>query len=193
MLTNAECRYIEICTERIANPKTLNRELGIIFDVTERTIDRAIWWGKKKGLFTKNARTKINRHISEFQKHIDFLEAELKIIDRARTFKTLIDDEGNILEPYDVNGEPRDQTKYRTKKNKLPIGPARLAAVSRELRECRVIVMELEGIYKQTVNLQLGTVDLPAIQITGPDDYDLASSEFEILPDSNDATKNTQP
>ena len=132
MLTNTERRNIEICTRKIEKEEP-NRILAEVWGVTERTIDNALAWGRRHGFFARSATDKLQEHIGELKKHIDWLEKELKIAEAARTFKN-------------------EET---GKKVKAPMAAHRVGMLSRELRETRALVMELEGVYRKTVALQV--------------------------------------
>lgn len=131
MLTNTERRNIEICTRKIEKAEP-NRILAEAWGVTERTIDNALAWGRRHGFFARSATDKLQEHIGELKKQIGWLEKELRIAERARTF-----------------------TDTETgKKQKAPMAAHRVGMLSRELRETRALLMELEGVYKKTVALQ---------------------------------------
>lgn len=132
MLTNTERRNIEICTRKIEKEE-INKVIAEAYGVTERTIDSALAWGRRHGFFARSATDKLQEHIGELKKQIDWLEAELKIAEAAR----IIRDEKT------------------GKKIKVPMAAHRVGMLSRELRETRALLMELEGVYKKTVALQV--------------------------------------
>ncbi len=132
MLTNTERRNIEICTRKIEKEE-INKVIAEAYGVTERTIDSALAWGRRHGFFARSATDKLQEHIGELKKQIDWLEAELKIAEAAR----IIRDEKT------------------GKKIKVPMAAHRVGTLSRELRETRALLMELEGVYKKTVALQV--------------------------------------
>lgn len=132
MLTNTERRNIEICTRKIEKEEP-NHVLADVWGVTERTICNALAWGRRKGFFARSATDKLQEHIGELKAQIGWLESELKIAKKAQV-----------------------TTDEKTgKRVKLPMAAHRVGMLSRELRETRALLMELEGVYKKTVALQV--------------------------------------
>jgi transposase-like protein len=108
-------------------------ELAVQFDVSDSTINRALAWGRRKGFFARSATDKLQEHIGELKAQIEWLESELKIAKKAQV-----------------------TTDEKTgKRIKLPMAAHRIGMLSRELRETRALLMELEGVYKKTVALQV--------------------------------------
>lgn len=124
MLSPTKLRYIEICTDKI-NSGDSNEQVAARFDVERRTVDRAISWGRKQGYFQPNAE-KLKQHIAEWREHEKWLEQELRLT----------------------------REKYKREDGKRSaMHPFALSSLSRELREVRTKIAELEGIYKQTLNI----------------------------------------
>jgi hypothetical protein len=132
MLTNTERRNIEICTRKIEKEEP-SHVIAEVYGVNTRTIDRALAWGRRHGFFARSATDKLQEHIGELKKQIDWLEKELRIAEKARSLKD----------------------KQSGKRIKVPMAAHRVGMLSRELRETRALLMELEGVYKKTVALQV--------------------------------------
>ncbi|MDD4986808.1 MAG: hypothetical protein PHQ43_13740 [Dehalococcoidales bacterium] len=133
MLTNSERRNIEICTRHMDDENITIAQLAKQFGISDSTINRALAWGRRHGFFARSATDKLQEHIGELKKQIDWLEAELKIAEAARVI--------------------RDEK--TGKKIKVPMAAQRIGVILKELRETRALLMELEGVYKKTVALQV--------------------------------------
>ena len=146
VLTPTQKRYVDICTYKIAHAEIANKDIAEVFDIAPRTVDLAIAWGKRHELFRRAATDKINHHIQEIRAHLKWLESELRILKRS--------------------------TRHEGKR--IPLPAAQIRAISAELRETRVVLMELEGIYRKTLNLQhTGGVGEPIrYELVRPDETD---------------------
>lgn len=133
MLTNTERRNIEICTRHMDDQDITIAELAVKFGVSDSTVNRALAWGRRHGFFARSATDKLQEHIGELKKQIDWLEAELKIAEASRIM--------------------RDEKTGR--KFKVPMAAQRIGVILKELRETRALLMELEGVYKKTIALQV--------------------------------------
>jgi len=78
MLTKAEKRKIDICTNAIAG-NFKESELAIKYNVTVKTIQRAIAWGRQQGFFITDSEKKIARNICYLQKILSVLEMQFKL------------------------------------------------------------------------------------------------------------------
>jgi hypothetical protein len=138
VLSPSKRRYVEICTYKINNPDTSNEKVGAHFDVERRTVDRAIAWGRKQGLFQPDGE-KLRQHIAEWREHERWLEQELRL-------------------------QKRDARKDDGRR--APMQSFALTSLSRELREVRTKIAELEGLYKQTVNVNIGGQEGNELKLT---------------------------
>lgn len=146
MLSRSEKHYLEICIESSSSKESAS-QLSDRLNTPVRTIERALKWGRDSGFFTGAAADKCEYHIAELKAHIKFLESELKL---ARKHSYIKDKKGN--------------------KHRVPIDHKYISVYSRELRETRSMLAELEGIYKKTLNLE----------VTGKDGKDLLPTEITI-------------
>lgn len=130
VLTSTERKYLQIVLAKLSNGSLSSTKLAEQFECSVATVERALSWGRKTGKFTTDSAEKLAEHIAEYRKHLEFLEKELK----AR--KKLAREEA---------GGRRD----------APIGSQSLKHISSEIREVRLKLMELEGIYSNIVNVQV--------------------------------------
>ncbi len=122
----AKQRWLRIIADKLETGDS-HKELANRFGVSTKTIERALDWGRKQGLFEVNARERLFHHIIELTKQLDWINEEKE---------TAIE-------------MTRDETGKRT----MPIPSQQLTALSRELRETRIAVMELEGLYWNVRNI----------------------------------------
>ena len=123
MLTPTQKRYVDICTYKIANASTANKDIAGVFDITRKTVDLAIAWGRRNDLFRRAASDNIDQSIQEVRAHLKLLESEVRLYKRQRR-------KGDEIQSSLITG------------------------LSRELREWRIILMQLEGTYETTLKLR---------------------------------------
>ncbi len=70
MLSNTERNNIEICTKKIKDYLSIPA-LADFFNLSTRTIDRALKWGKQNNFFLRDATDKLEQHILEFKSHLN--------------------------------------------------------------------------------------------------------------------------
>lgn len=137
-LTVTEQKYLNIVTAHLGKPDESLDDLALRLDVPSRTVDRAIAWGKRTGALREPAASSLRRFIAEHRKHLKFLENELQMRKRI------------------------------ARKAKKPVGTQGLKHLSSEIREVRMVLMQLEGIYESKVKIDLnanveGEVDLGVV------------------------------
>jgi len=126
VLTTAQKRYVDICITQKTTDKT-NQELAKQFGVARSCIDRAIAWGREHGLYVPDT-DKLRDHILELRAVLDKLEFALE-----RHFRQPSRKRGNAKwKPYATG----------------------IASLSNQILAYRTRIMELEGLYRNTLNLQ---------------------------------------
>ena len=128
-----ETRYLQIVTEKIKSGKN-NTAIAKQFGVDRRTVQRAFDWGYAKGIFDVDIRERLFHHIIEFTKQLDWINEETRLaVDQTRN----------------------EETGERTG----PMNPMHLSVLSREERETRIKVLELEGLYRNVLNIKPAGMD----------------------------------
>lgn len=128
MLSVKQKRYIDICLAKRMNPSRTNMELGADFGVSRTSVDRAIRYGHTFDIFAIDTLHKIETHIGELRVLLGKLEKAFAKHNRK------------------PHGVPKSW-----KPNAVD-----LTRLSREIRETRMLIMELEGLYKHTLSVQHG-------------------------------------
>lgn len=142
MLSPTKARYVQIC-ERKASSGEANRQIADDFGVSERTIDTALAWGRRMGFFEKDVGEKLSERIAEVRNHLEYLESELRLIKRM--------------------ARNRDG-------KRVPVPHRYTAVLSREIRETLALLLELEGIYKKSLNVSVdGAVESHTVHFYLPD------------------------
>jgi transposase-like protein len=123
----AQQRWLQIIADKLKTGES-HKKVAKRFGVSTKTIERALDWGREQGLFKVNARERLLYHIIELTKQLDWINEEKDLaVDRTR----------------DENG-----------KRIAPLMPHQFVAISRQMRETRVKVLELEGLCKNVLNLR---------------------------------------
>jgi hypothetical protein len=145
VLTASERRKLEICAAyKTETPRPSYSQLAKRFGVSDRTIVAAIRWGERMGVFTDDIRERLQNQLIEWRTHLAWLEGERKL--------------------YVVDA--RDDGKRK------PLHPYCLTAVSREIREVRTRIAELEGLIRNTLTVEhTGSVESQLV-IVRPKDTD---------------------
>ena len=173
MLTATEKRYIEIYAEQVKSGQSAEevaRRLGI----AAITAHRAVRWAHNRGLHILDTKDKLGGHLQELGAVLHKLERAFQAMDR-RYRKLLRNGRSKEVAPIappfrSANHGPRD-------------GPARgairlMALLAERILGYRTRIMELEGIYKHVLNIQLGG----KVQIAGePDLSRLEDNELDQL------------
>ena len=133
MLSATERRRIDICIAyKTETPRPTQVSLAQRFGVAPVTVNKAIHWGEQFGLFTDDISMRLQYQLAEWRDHLKFLESELRLTKRIS----------------------RSESGKR-----YPISHNALKTLSSEIREVRTRIDELEGIYKQTVNVNVAGHD----------------------------------
>lgn len=146
LLTPTEAKYIEIVSTKIRDKLTIP-QIAEQMDIGESTVSKAIRWGKKHQMFNLAASDKLRPAILALTKHLDFLEKQKRLQEKAHTY---IDKETG-------------------KKIRKPLPVSFLSVYSREKRETMFQMLELEGVYKRTLNVDLDAKITQTVQIYLPD------------------------
>lgn len=128
MLTREQHRYVSICVDRIAGSS--QKELARKYTVSESTVKNAVAWGKENGLFETDLSIKLERHIQEF---------------RSRLAK---------LDEWLHKEFARDEMVREKSGGYEALAAKQLVPIFEEIREHQTKIMELEGLYRQYVNIQ---------------------------------------
>lgn len=126
MLTSTKRKYTKICTIKAKEPERTNLSIAEEMGISDATVERALVWGNRIGIFDIQADEQLKREIGELQEIVKRLEARYKALDR-RCKK--------------IEGEGKT----------APIHF--LTAIAKTLLDYRTRLAELQGIYKKTLNL----------------------------------------
>jgi hypothetical protein len=127
VLTATQNKYLQICLDYISE-KITQEQLAQKYGVNRATVVRALKWGERNSLFARNAAEKIKRELATWRDHERWLESELRLAKR--------------------------ESRQEENRKRKPMHPYQISIISRELREVRKTIAELEGIYKETVRLE---------------------------------------
>lgn len=127
MLSIPQKRYIDICAAKIAAPNKTREQLAAEFTCSMVTVDHAFAFGKRNDLFVLDTGEKVRLHTAELQSTVERLERILRKLMRK------------------PRGVRRDEWHPPA---------AGIAAIARQLLDYRTRVMELEGLYRQTMAMQ---------------------------------------
>jgi len=128
VLTVRHKRYIEICLAKRTNPSRTNMQLAADFGISRSLVDRAFRYGQEHDIFAVDILNKVQTHISELRTLLGKLEKAFAKHSRK------------------PRGVPKGWKPNATD----------LTRLSREIRETRMLIMELEGLYKHTLSVQHG-------------------------------------
>ena len=135
--------------------QTTYAQLAEKFSVSEGTVAGALKWGEENGVFRIDAQISVEQHILDVRDSIQKLE---KRLDRAL----------DLAEKFDQI----EQTKTGPR---LKVMPSRhYILIFTELREQRMLLMELEGVYKKQLNIS---------------DMNVQNNNFFVLPRKMDASE----
>ena len=124
----AQNRWLQIIANKIETGES-NTKVAKRFGVSSKTVQRALDWGHDEGLFEVNIRERLLHHVMGFTKQLDRIDEEWRLaIDQTR------DDE--------------------TGERLFPLHPQMFGTLSREERETRIKVLELEGLYRNVLNVR---------------------------------------
>ncbi len=145
-------------------------------------VTQAVKWGEGSGLFDKDKAVLLERRIAEVMTHAERIE---DIFGREyKRLKRLYDRSDN--EESEADGK----LPFRIRDSFVPL--------AQELRENQVLIMELQGLYKQTVQMQVtnnntNILVLPnkasgddwdemvrAVMTKGADEYVMAEKNFPV-------------
>lgn len=153
VLTTTEKRYIDICVAQIASADT-NEAIAQRFGVARTCVDRALRWGRERGLYTLDTNEKLRVHLQELGTVLRRLERAFLAMDRRyrkllRNGRDRATTESPTSPPFrSVRHGPKDATAR---------GSIRLMVqLAERILGYRTRIMELEGIYKQVLNIQHG-------------------------------------
>jgi len=141
VLSQKECQYISICTERVSKKLTY-KKIAKNHNCSVSTVEAGIRWGKANGFFVANDQELLNREIAELQAIVKELEAELKrLIDRSKELKKV-------------------EAKFLRGKNggvyvNISFVSNYITGITKQLLDYRTRLMELRGLYKKTLNVEL--------------------------------------
>lgn len=128
MLSAEHSRYVSMCIDKISSGET-NKELARRYGVSESTVKNAVAWGRDNGVFDTDITVKLEKHIQAFRKRLAMLDEYLK-------------------------SEFERNEKIRVSTDGFEALPSKqLIMIFQEIREHQTKVMELEGIYRQYVNV----------------------------------------
>jgi len=128
MLNDTDRRYVEIVAEKIASDKTYS-ELATQFNVSVSTVKNAVSWGRTQGMFNKDLTEKLEHHIAEYRGLVAETE---KLLQRRIKLEE---------EMYEHTRELLPATQF--------------SFLMQRLEAQRERLMELEGVYKKSVNVQV--------------------------------------
>lgn len=159
MLTAAEQRRVAICTRK-KSTKLTNKEVAREFGVTEKSVANALQWGRRTGIYEIDQSEQLERRIYEIVQSLDELEKMSKLVNK------------NVVKRLE-HGEEVNMSKEVT-------------PLYKEIRESRVLLMELQGLYKQLVNIKLEQTNNIAVfrlpeKISSMEDWESVITEFESV------------
>ena len=129
--TNGEVvrqRWLQIVADKLQTMDK-NTAIGKRFGVSSKTVQRALDWGHDEGLFEINIRERLLHHVMGFNGQLE-----------------------RIREEWDLAvDETRDE---ETGERTAPMNPMHFSVLSREERETRIKVLELEGLYRNVLNVR---------------------------------------
>ncbi len=129
--TNGEVvrqRWLQIVADKLQTMDK-NTVIGKRFGVSSKTVQRALDWGHDEGLFEINIRERLLHHVMGFNGQLE-----------------------RIREEWDLAvDETRDE---ETGERTGPMNPMHFSVLSREERETRIKVLELEGLYRNVLNVR---------------------------------------
>lgn len=119
-------RDLQIIVNKIKTGDT-NSTIAKRFGVAYKTVQRALEWGRDQGFFEIDTRERLYHYLVEFNRQLEWIREERELA---------------------VN-----MTKNKHGKRTIPIHPRHFAALSREERDTLTKMLELEGLYKNAVNV----------------------------------------
>ena len=134
-------RRLQIVADKLSTMDT-NTDIAKRFGISRKTVQRALDWGHDQGLFDVNIRERLLHHVMGFTKQLDRIDEEWRLaIDQTR------DDE--------------------TGERLFPLHPQMFGTLSREERETRIKVLELEGLYRNVLNVRaVGMAEEKDVEVT---------------------------
>jgi DNA-binding Lrp family transcriptional regulator len=128
-----EYRYITLCLEKMRSDSTYD-QLAQKYGVSRSTVVKAVKWGEKNGVFRLDLQVNVEHHILAVRQEIARLEKRLgRLLDMADEYDGIVEEEGKKVARF--------------------IPPVQYVRIFDELRQQRVLLMELEGIYRKQVNV----------------------------------------
>ena len=150
MFTRTHLDYLAICADKI-KLKCTNEQLAENHDCNRSRVDRAIRFGIDCGYFTFELEERLSRWIADLRDDVSRLERDLKR--HRRLPKNLDKAERFAWRPN-----------YRA-----------VTALSRVMLDHKTRLMELEGVYRQVLNIQVnGELKVKTYVGVSPDDWDHA-------------------
>lgn len=137
MLTRKEREKLEIVAYSIQNPKSNQDDIAAHFAKHKSIVNRAIKWGERSGLYLGDAQDKLRGYITEARKHQQWLESEIKLLKESRR-----------KVESSLSSDTERAAAIRV------YSPGLITGLSRELRETRQQLLELEGLLQKTVTIQ---------------------------------------
>jgi DNA-binding transcriptional regulator LsrR (DeoR family) len=117
-----------MCLEKVSSGAK-NAEIARRWGVSERTVKTALAWGRENGVFDADVTVKLEKHLQEFKARLKDLDGYLRAeLGRDRKIR-------------DASGG------YEALPSK------QIIIIFQEIREHQTKIMELEGIYRQYVNV----------------------------------------
>jgi len=98
VLTPLESRNVEICITKKTNPQRTNRDLAEEFGVSQSTVEKAIAWGKRRGVFVPES-AKIAVHLQDHRKRLKEVD---KVVKRLHKAHRQLAKEGNYTFIYKI-------------------------------------------------------------------------------------------
>jgi predicted transcriptional regulator len=129
MLSASQRRRVDICVAYKARDVT-QAQLAKEFGVTVATVNSAIKWGRNSGLYEIDNAQQLEVRIAEVNEEISRLEKMAKVVYE------------NAME-------------YMKNEKKRRSLITDFVPLIKEIREQRVLLMELQGLYRQNVNIQV--------------------------------------
>lgn len=130
MLTLAKRKQIEIVTYLIANPGETQVNAAIHFNCTDRTIKRAV--ARWRHLFQISVDEKLNQTIADLEAMAQRIERQIKHVEKYN--KSQVGRKDDTPAPLDARG---------------------FSALSQQYRQTITLIAELQGIYKNSIKLEV--------------------------------------
>ena len=147
-MTATHMRYARICAARIATQKS-EVALAEYCNVSKSSVERALAWGRRQNLFVLDSQEKLKMYLLDLADKRQLLEDALRLSARRPRGLSVQDEE--MWKPHGGS----------------------ISALARAYLDYSTRMLELEGLYRQVVNIQhSGMVEVKGYVSISPDDWD---------------------